>query len=254
MAKTAAMSGQICLFLIAAFTLQFPVSHCGSDGFCPDFSATFVGVIDQRVGPQRLISDPEETFFRNDMGLRDIDIQHVFQDAVKFFNETYGLDFSNSQPNEQKEYFLENAKLNLFRFHEDVRFRVVYNNWITTGNTRTTCDNIKIGGYIVTFSRDQLLHGSYGGVDGIPARVGDFIEYGYHIFFVCDQSPIIVLTKNASPFRQEPVDGTVFVDFDIYNQVLGYGKSLGILSTKAYNDNPGQFRLVVRLVYTFPAN
>ena len=94
----AAMSGQICLFFIAAFTLQFPVSHCGSDGSCPDFSATFVGVIDQRVGPQRLISDPEETFFRNDMGLRDSDIQHVFQDAVKFFNETYGLDFSNSQP------------------------------------------------------------------------------------------------------------------------------------------------------------
>ena len=244
------MSFRICLLLVAAFSLQFPVYLCDPAHSCPDFTAMFVGVIDQTVGPQRLISDPDQTFFKDDMGLRDDDIQHVLSDAIKFFNESYGLDFSGSQPNEQNEYFFENAKVSLFRFHEDILYQVVFNNWIQTGNTRTTCREIQIGGYLVSFSGDQLLHGSYGGVDGIPARVGDLIEYGYHIFFVCDQSPVVVQFQNAIPFRQDPV-GTTIVDFDIYNQVLGYGKAHGILSIKPDDENPGQFRNVVRLVYTF---
>ena len=38
------------------------------------------------------------------MGFRDDAIQHnMSQDAFKFFNDTYGLDFSLSQPNEENE-------------------------------------------------------------------------------------------------------------------------------------------------------
>ena len=55
------------------------------------------------------VSRASVTFFKDEMGLRDDDIQHVLSDAIKFYNKSYGLDFSGSQPNEQNEYFLENA-------------------------------------------------------------------------------------------------------------------------------------------------
>ena len=88
-------------------SLQFSVSLCGPRGCTADFTATFFGVIDWMVCLERLISDPEQTFFfKEDMGLRDGD---VLEDAIKCFNDTYGLDFSNSSPNEQNEYFSGNA-------------------------------------------------------------------------------------------------------------------------------------------------
>ena len=238
--------------VIAVFvSLQFPVTLC-NPGNCPDFTATFVGMINQTVDiVTSLPNDPEMTFFKEDMGLRDDDIQNVFEDVIKFFNERYGLDFSNSPPDEHKFYFFENATMNHYRFNEDVRYHVVFNNWIQTGNTRTTCRDIRSGGYLVTFTGDQLLRGSYGGDEGIPATVGTTIQYGYDVIHVCDQSPVIVQFQNAIPTRLEPVDGTYSVDYDIYNQVLGYGKALGISSRKLDQDDPGKFRLVFRLVYTF---
>ena len=237
--------------VIAVFvSLQLPVTLCDPQN-CPDFTATFVGVVDQTINYSGRHSDPEMIFFKEDMGLRDEDIQHVFEDAIKFYNETYGLDFSNSQPNEQYEYFFENAKLSPFRLNEDVQFQVILNNWIQTGNVHTACRGIRFGGYWVTFTGDQLLHGSYGGDEGIPAGVEDSIEYGYDVIDVCDQSPVIIQFQNAIPSRLEPVDGTFLFDLDTYNQVLGYGKALGIASRRPDQDKPGYFRLIVRLVYTF---
>ena len=85
---------------LKSFRLQFTVSLCDPyTGHCPDFTATFVTLSDQTLdGPDTLISD----FFKEDMGLRNNDIQHVFEDAI---NEMYGLDFSNSPLNDQNEYF-----------------------------------------------------------------------------------------------------------------------------------------------------
>ena len=237
--------------VIAVFvSLQFPVTLC-SPGSCPDFTATFVGMLNQTVDFVEVPSDPEMVFFKVDMKLRDDDIQHVFEDAIKFYNETYGLDFSNSPPNDQKEYFFENAKLDLFHFHEGNHYQLILNNWIQTGNTHTTCPDIHGGGYRVTFTGDQLLHGSYGGVEGKPAGVGNIIQYGYDMINVCDQSPVIVQFQNASPLRMEPVDGKIVANYDIYNHVLGYGKALGIGSFKQDEDYPEKYRLVLSLVYTF---
>ena len=247
------MKFKYCGFLIVIFCLQFSVSRCSFFG-CSAFTATFVALSDQILDhPNALMNDPEMTFFKEDMGLRDDDIQHVFDDAVKFYNETYGLDFSNSPPNERNEYFFENAKMTLFHLHEDVHYQVIFNNWIQTGNTRTTCGDIQVGGYQVTFTGDQLLHGSYGGVEGTSAVVGNSIQYGYDIIDVCDQSPVIVQFQNTSPLRIEPVDGDVSLNFDIYNNILGYGKALGFSSAKPDPDNPGKYRIIFRFVFTFPA-
>ena len=85
----------------------------------------------------------------------------------------------------------ENAKMALFRIDENVHHQVIFNNWIQTGNIRTTCRDVHVRGYIVIFSGDQLLHGSYGGDDGIAVRVGNSIQYGYSVIDICDQSPVI---------------------------------------------------------------
>ena len=51
------------------------------------------------------------------MIFRNADIRHFAEDAIYFFNETYGLNFSTSLlPNDQHELFSENAKMNLFFF------------------------------------------------------------------------------------------------------------------------------------------
>ena len=129
---------------------------------------------------------------------RDDAIQHTFEDAFKFFNETYGLDFSLSPPTDQNEYFYQNARLSPSSFADDIDYLVTLNNWIQTGNTRSTCYKIRDGGLGVTFSGDQLLHGSYGGAGGLPADVTNSIVYGFYNIDVCQQSPVIIQVQSAT--------------------------------------------------------
>ena len=88
-------------------------------------------------------------------------------------------------------------------------------NWIQVGHTWLTCRDIRDGGYRVTFTGDKLLHGSYGGVNEIPVGVGNLLAYGFTKIDICDQSPVIIQLQSATPVRQEPVDGTVFMKFDL---------------------------------------
>ena len=243
---------KICIALAVVFSMQFAISVCHPD-VCPDFTATFTAVIDQTVDdPNYIIGDPEMKFFKEIMGFRDNDIQHAFDNAIQFFYETYGLDFSLSPPNAQNEYFFENAKMSVFRFREDIHYPVVLNNWVQTGNPHTTCQAIHNGGFNVTFSGNQLLHGSYGGTHGIAVGVGNSLNYGYTRLDAYDQSPITFQFQTATPFRQEPVDGAIFLNFDMYNSVLGYGKAQGSLTIKPDKNNPGKFRVAARNVITFP--
>ena len=70
---------------------------------------------------------------------------------------------------------------------------------------------------------------------------------------VCDQSPVIIQFSTPTPLRYEPVDRTGISHFDIYNNVLGYGKAVGAVTIKPDYDNPGKYRISSRDVFTFPA-
>ena len=74
------MNLRIICFLL--FSLGFAVSLGDSVDSCPDFTATFVVVMEQNISFVRLINDREQTFFKYDMGLRDDEIEHVFEDAL----------------------------------------------------------------------------------------------------------------------------------------------------------------------------
>ena len=115
-------------------------------------------------------------------------VQHVF--ANQFFNEKC-LDFSNSPPNDQNEYFLENA--NMIWFHKEV-----ISSWCLTTGFKLA----KLVSHVGMFRMEDFL---------LPSQ---------------NASPF-----RRGPFRREPVDGAVFLDFDTYSHVLVYGKALGLISS-----------------------
>ena len=103
---------------------------------CGQFPASFLGIVDQNINSldDFIFADPQLTFFRDIMKFRDDTIQHTLEDAFKFFNQTYGLDFSLSPPTDQNEYFYQNARLSPFRLADDIDNLVTLNNWIQTVN------------------------------------------------------------------------------------------------------------------------
>ena len=240
--------------LVVVLSLHLSVVSGDPGNVCPDFTATFVAVLDQDIDFPTIIPDSEYTFFKEILGFRDDDIQHAFEDALKFFNETYGLDFSVSQPNEQNEYLLGNTRMIPFTFHEDYHFQLALSNWIQTGNTRFSCREIHVGGFCVFIGGERRLFGDYGGINGKLVGAGSIVEYGFYRIDVCDQSPVILTFKTATPIRQESVDGIITYNFDIYNNVLGHGKALGSSVFTRYPDNPTKYRSNLNIVHTFPAN
>ena len=232
---------------VVAFIQSPPPPTCGQ------FPASFLAVTDQNIdAPDAfIVADPELTFFKEVLGFRDIIIEQTFDNAIKFFNKSYGLDFSLSPPTDQNEYFYQNARLSPFRIADNIDYLVTLNNWIQTGNTRSTCYRIRDGGFQVTFSDDQLLHGSYGGAGGKPAGERDLVVFGFYHIDACRQSPIIIQFQSAAPFRQEPIDGASVIDCDLYNNVLGYGKAYGLSTVNPDPEEPGEYHVATRNAFTF---
>ena len=223
---------------------------------CPSdyFSAVFTATIDQTVdNPGEIIEDdPELTFFKDYMNLRDAAIQHTIDDAMKFFNDTYGLDFSDSPPNEKNEYFVENAKMNPYKFSPHINFIFSDNLWLRTGSTHSSCYHAHAGGLQVSFSGDQILHGSYGGTEGKTVGPSDTVYYGFDIIDACKQSPIIIQFQSRSPFHIERAIAGIFPFSDeIYSRVLGHGFCHGIFQYYPDPNESHRFRIVHRTVYTF---
>ena len=128
------------------------------------------------------MDDPELTFFKTYLKFRDSDIQHTIDDAIQFLNNTYGLDFSNSPPNEKNQRFLPNARINpLLLVPGKLDFIVTDSRWIRTGNTYSSCYFIHYGGFQVTFSAEQTLYGSYSGAEGMPAGTANSMIYAFYM-------------------------------------------------------------------------
>ena len=142
-----------------------------------------------------------------------------------------------------------------FTFHEDYHLQLALSNWIQTGNTRFSCREIHVGGgFCVFIGGERRLFGDYGGINGKLVGAGSIVEYGFYRIDVCDQSPVILTFKTATPIRQESVDGIITYNFYIYNNVLGHGKALGSSVFTRYPDNPTKYRSNLNIVHTFPAN
>ena len=240
------------IFLLFLLSLKaFASSQLSSSPPTCQFPASFLTYVDQ-IGddPDVLVRDPELKFFKETMKLRDDDIQHTADDAVKFFNEHYGLDFSLSPPNDEFISLYENATLSPYFLNDIIEYKVALNNWIQTGSTRSTCYRIYEGGFVVTFSGAQILRGSYGGADGILVGERESVLYGFYSITSCKQSPVIIQFQSATPTRHIEVDRATFINYELYNRVLGYGKAVGVI-TLSPTDKPGSFHVIVRVAITF---
>ena len=220
---------------------------------CPSehFSAVFTATIDQTIDdPAVFMDDPELTFFKTELKFRDSDIKHTIDDAIQFFNNTYGLDFSNSPPNEKNQRFLPNARMNPFMLIPGKIDRIVTDSrWIRSGDTYSSCYFMHHGGFLVTLSAEQTLYGSYGGTEGKPAGMENSMYYAFYIINdVCKQSPLIIEVRNTRPVRTEPVDGVRIAVSDLYNGVLGYGKLYAIFQISPV---PAGFHVFARTILTF---
>ena len=234
-------------FLVISSLVAVNSQTCPSEHYSTVFTATIDQTLDD---PAAFMDDPELTIFKNYLKFRDSDIQHTIDDAIRFFNNTYGLDFSDSPPNEKNQRFLPNARMNPFMLVPGkLDFIVTDSRWIQTGSTYSSCYFIHYGGFQVTFSAEQTLYGSYGGAEGKPAGMPNSMIYEFYMFNdVCKQSPLIIQVQNTRPVCTEPVDGVRIAISDVYNGVLGYGKLYSIFQSYPV---PGGLYLFARNVFTF---
>ena len=222
---------------------------------CPPrhFSAVIVGSIDQTVEDLELgnIQDPELLFFRRTLRFREEEIQHVFEDAINFFNDTFGLDFSNSPPNEANQRYIQNAIMYPVVLHENINYIATANSWIRNGNTRSRCYRIYDGGIAVTLLNYTTLHGSYGGDEGKPAGPADPLAYGFYSIDACGQSPVLIHYRCPTPIRPEPIDLTYVANCYVFNRALGRGRTQAISNVRPDQDNPGKYHMDFKNIITF---
>ena len=221
---------------------------------CPPrhFSAVVVASIDQTFeDPDIYVADSELIFFKKALKLREEEIHHVFEDAMDFFNYTYGLDFSASPPNEEYHRYLENADMHPYALRKDVNNIATANSWIRNGNTRSRCYRIYEGGIVVSLLNDTTLHGRYGGDEGKPAGPYEPLVYGFYSIDACEQSPVLIHYRCPTPIRPEPIDGTYVINCYAFNRALGRGRLQGINIVRPDRDDSEEYRVSFTNVLTF---
>ena len=242
------MKGIIILVVLCfggAYSVQ-PTSCPTRDWFAAEFVSIIESVVSAITQP-----DPDFSFFKEVMMFSEDEIKEVTDDAMEFFNTRFGLDFSQSEPNEFGLRVFQNATFLPHRQSPDVKYTVTYNRWIITGNTRNLCFENREGGFIVTFSGEQLLRGSYGGELGIPVVFRDGLTYGFYNIPVCPQEPIVIRFSSNTPVRFISTDGIGVINLDIHHHLWGPGLAQGLYQIFPA-DLDGRFRFTVRNVLTFP--
>ena len=95
--------------VIIALISGVPIAYGQED--CPE-GAEFIISFDSVVSLaefQQNILDPNLTFFRNVLKFTEQEIQTATLSAIEYFNTTFGLDFSESEPNQYRQRFFQNA-------------------------------------------------------------------------------------------------------------------------------------------------
>ena len=133
------------------------------------------------------------------------------------------------------------------------------NRWLLTGNTRTKCFPIVLGGFRVAFSGEQILKGTYGGAEGISVPNDRSLEY---IYWSITDSPAcepIVIRRTTPIPNQEQLTGderVLVAFFELSHRTLGQGSKQGLIQLQRFTAANGTafFRWSGSSVLTFPPN
>ena len=250
-------AGLFLLLITTAAAQSCPANQIASDAQ--------ITLYDESVVPAnstfRLSANPFDTnltYFSDVLGYSNDEIQQELQSALQFFSKRFGLDFSLTQPNELGLRFFQNATLQPVR----IRVPTVYatlNRWLLTGNTRSKCFLSRAGGFLVTFSGQQILKGTYGGEEGIDAPSNTNLAYLYTSISVpppCE--PIVTQIRSSMPneFRPAGQTGITIVFYELSHRTLGQGAAQGLNQVESFTAANGTifFRMSTVTVYTFPPN
>ena len=192
--------------------------------------------------------DPDLVFYRQVMRFTEDEIDRDRKAAVQFFRDTYGLDFTNIEPNDQGQRNLDNATFEPGR--SAINFTYVFNSWLVNGRSRTKCFPATGGGFRVRFSGSMMLHGEYGGEEGKLASTNEDIFYGHeYVFDACKQQGLTFHFESLAPIRTTPVDGYDVRIFRVTNRMLGEGTLWGVGRVTTVDATTHRFEL--REVFTF---
>ena len=215
------------------------------------FDAAIAGVTDL-VAPLPLIFlDPQLTFYTEILGFTAEEAEQELENAIQHFNTQFGIDFSNVEPNEENQRSLPTAAFtpNL----NPMNFTLVANRWLVTGNRRSRCFPMTVGFFAINFNDTTMLHGVYGGEEGIPVSAGDTVIYGHlAIFGACAQQPIVIQAQNNIPGRRTPVEGWIIDEYRLYNRQLGRGRAQTVLKSAPSPDDPTMVVIEAQMVISFP--
>lgn len=242
--------------VLALLSLAF--LGCTVSQECPSgwFDVSFAITIDTTISRELLFeSDAELHYFRETLKLTNEETEQVTQDALEFYNMTYGLDFFNSPLDAGGRRQFENATM--IPFEVPFNVPVTHNRWVINGRKGINrCFYMREGGYNVRFTGNQVLRGTYGGKEGrfLLAESVEGISYVLFSLNVCPHQPnsFILTCKAPTPTFRNPDFYAVRLG-DCYNRELGHGLVQGAQGTIP-TDDPNTIRLITRMVMNFPSH
>ena len=199
---------------------------------------------------QAILVDSNLTFFREVLGFDDAEIEQETQNAFQFFNERFGLDFSQSEPNELGIRFFENATIQPNRQPRGIF--ITFNRWLLTGNTRSKCFIATIGGYLVNFIGEQTLRGTYGGEEGIQVSTDRVLGYDYLSISIPRCDPVVIQRKTPIPNEGAQI-GLFVLFFELSHPTLGQGALQRFVQTERDTKNAASIlHRTASVLATFP--
>lgn len=209
-----------------------------------------VSTIDLPISVLGQLADPEMNFYRQNLRFTDEEIQQEMQNAMNHYSTRFGLNFSSVQPNDRGQRIIGNATFYFLSFPFNVT--APYNRWMVNGRTTTRCFPVGIGGFQVDFTGDMMIHGTYGGEDGILVVLRDSFFYGYDVIYdACAQQPISILAYTDFPIRTVPNEGWMATDFVLSHRQLGRGVARGVTRFFFPPDRPDRVISETHEVYSF---
>ena len=243
------------LLITSAAAQSCPANQVASDA---QIVLNAEAVVPASVFARLTPTDVNLTYFTEVLRYSDEEIEQEVQTVLQFFSERFGLDFSPSQPNELGQRFFQNATLQPGRLQIDNLICATLNRWFLTGNTRSKCFPVSVGGFRVLFSGDQILKGTYGGAEGIDVPNDRVLEYEYVSISVpppCE--PVVILRRSLMPLRNRRTsDDQLFVIFyELSHRTLGRGAEHGVIQFQVVaNGTSRNFLFSGITVQTFPPN
>ena len=211
----------VVIALISGIPVTYGQEHCPEGA---EFIISFDNIVSLAEFQQN-IPDPNLTFFRNVLKFTEQEIQTATQSAIEYFNTTFGLDFSEYEPNQQGERIFQNTSF--FACKSPFTATTKANRWLVNGNTKSRCFDVHFGWFRISFLGEQVLYGTYGGTEGrkVASPATSRLTLLYVRIDTCPQSPVVILVKPTVPASRTP-DGLLLEPGVASHRILGSGISL----------------------------